>query len=249
MACASAAITPAAPVLGASAAGTSRGAVCLSSGEVHGPRLSGRSSAIGVDTLNADSVPCRADNTQTCRICRSLEAALPLPSNPARLLTVRCHPTHTESQTPFSQAERRLLSCAEAGTCNHCHTMLPRTARTLLRLNAAAPPANPTSISSSRTPANLPTPTPPRPQKPYEISSTPEALYVPIAKESREKPHSNPRHDSLPSGLPSQYDSRGYAAPNEVRRFIRRLPAASLPHFRRSPATHPPVEIHAVVQD
>ena len=59
---------------------------------VHRPRLSGRSIAIGVDALNADSAPCRADNTQTCRICRSPEAALPLPSNSARLLTVRFHP-------------------------------------------------------------------------------------------------------------------------------------------------------------
>ena len=101
----------------------------FSGGRVHGPRLSGRSIAVGVDALNADSAPCRTDNTQTCRICRSLAAALPLPSNPARLLTVRCHPTHTESQTPFSQAERRLLSCAKAGTCNQCHIITPRTAR------------------------------------------------------------------------------------------------------------------------
>lgn len=105
---------------------------------VHRPRLSGRSIAIGIDALNADSAPCRADNTQTCRICRSLEAPLPLPSNPARLLTVRCQPAHTESQTPFSQAERRLLSCAKAGTCNQCHTITPRTARTNRHPNAAA---------------------------------------------------------------------------------------------------------------
>jgi len=74
----------------------------FSSGKVHGPRLSVRSIAVGVDALNADSALCRVDKSQTCRICRSLAAALPLPSNPARLLTVRCHPAHTESQTPFS---------------------------------------------------------------------------------------------------------------------------------------------------
>lgn len=133
---------------------------------VHRPRLSGRSIAIGIDALNADSAPCRADNTQTCRICRSLEAALPLPANLARLLTVRRHPTHTESQIPFSQAERRLLSCAKADTCNQCHVMHqeppePTDIRTL-----PPPPSNPTSTSSSSTPANLPTPTHSRPPKP-----------------------------------------------------------------------------------
>lgn len=50
-------------------------------------------------------------------------------------------------------------------------------------------------------------------------------LYVPIAKESREKPHSNPLHGSLPSGLPSQDDFRGHGTPNEVRRFIAHLSA------------------------
>ncbi len=47
---------------------------------VHRPRLSTFSIAVGIDALNADSALCRADNTQTCRICRSLAAALPLPS-------------------------------------------------------------------------------------------------------------------------------------------------------------------------
>jgi hypothetical protein len=55
----------------------------FSSGKVHGPRLSVGSLAVGVDTLNADSALCRVDKSQTCRICRSLAAALPLPSNPA----------------------------------------------------------------------------------------------------------------------------------------------------------------------
>jgi len=99
------------------------------------------------------------------------------------------------------------------------------------------PPSNPTSTSSFSTPANLPTPPHPRPQKPYEIRSILEALYAPIAKESREKPHSKPFHGSLPSGLPSQYDFRGHATPNEVRRFIAHLPAACPPITRHLPVT------------
>ena len=140
----------------------------FSGGKVHGPRLSGRSIAIGVDARNVDSAPNRADNTQTCRICRSLEAALPLPSNPARLLTVRYHPAQTESQTSFSQAERRLLPCAPAATCNQCHTITPRSARTILQPTAAALLTNPTSTPSSLTPAKPPSPPhqqPPRPHK------------------------------------------------------------------------------------
>lgn len=152
----------------------------FSDGKVHGPRLSERSIAIGVDALNADSAPCRADNTQTCQICRPLAAALPLPSNPARLLTVRCHPAQTESQTPFSQAERRLPSCAPTATCNQCHAITPRTARTFLQLNATAPPTILTSTSSSLTRAKPPSPPHPRPLKPHEIRFFFDAFNVPI---------------------------------------------------------------------
>ena len=133
---------------------------------VHRPRLSGRSIAIGVDALNADSAPCRADNTQTCRICRSLEAALPLPSNPARLLTVRCHPAHTESQTPFSQAERSLLSCAKAGTCNQCHTITHEPPKS--SSNSTQPP-HPRIRPRPHHPRRLPT----YPRQPIRVRQSP----------------------------------------------------------------------------
>ena len=70
-----------------------------------------------------------------------------------------------------------------------------------------------------------------------------------IRKESRAKPHSNPLHGSLPSGLPSQYEFRGHATPSKVRRFIAHLPATYPPITRQIPARYPPVEIHDVVQD
>jgi hypothetical protein len=59
----------------------------------------------------------------------------------------------------------------------------------------------------------------------HEIRSIHEALNVPIAKESREKPHSTSLHGSLPSGLPSQCEFRGHVTPNKVRRFVIHLPA------------------------
>jgi hypothetical protein len=143
--------------------------------------------------LNADSAPCRADNTQTRRIFRSRAAALPLPSNPALLLTVRCHPAHKDSPTPFSQAERRLLSCAKAGTCHQCHT-IPHQLPEPSSKSTRPPPTNATSTSSSSTPASLPTPTNPRPPKPHEIRSIHEALNVPNPRKNREAPLSNHLH-------------------------------------------------------
>ena len=173
-------------------------------------------------------------DTQTCGSCRSLVAALPLPSNPARLLTVRFYPAHTESQTPFSQAERRLLSCAKAGMSNQCHAITAPTARIFRQHIAVAPPTNPTSTSSSSsTPAHLPTPALPRPPKPHEIRPQFEAFNVPIAKESREKLHSNSLHGSLPSGLQSQYELRGRAEYPRIK-TCREYPPQSELHIRLS---------------
>jgi hypothetical protein len=51
------------------------------------------------------------DGARTSRTCF-------FPSNPPRLLAVRFHPAQTESQTSFRRNEWRLLSCAQAATCN-----------------------------------------------------------------------------------------------------------------------------------
>ena len=110
---------------------------------------------------------------------------------------------------------------------------------TFLQLTAAAPLTNPTLTSSPSLPAKPPTPPPPRRQKPHEIPSILEALYVPIAKESRGKPHFTPLTAHCHPAYQVSMNSED--TPPLTKLGVSSFTCPSL--TRRSPATYPPASI------